>query len=449
MTHSNVVATRVVSTLVLFASVFLVSCGSEDGFETAPTPPRGFLRMVNAVPDSPALRFIVEEREEATLRFGEASQFAGVLPDVPLDFSVTYFDDGTSVQLITDQFAIAPDGDFTAVVTGTLDSPRLILIDNSPVDFADDTNESEIQFAHAAANGPDSVDIFVSEQSEPNSVLGFGEATAVQTLSANVEAEINVHSPGETEALWSSGPFAFSAATRQLLLLVDYFGPGDTPVRMLAIGQNGARPFPEEDLPAALRVANMIPDRGPLDVTVDSNLVAENIDFTDVTDHIELTSGELPIRVTPTGQPDTIVFEGDSEVVTGQFQTLTVAGLDTDTEVSVSEDNARRLSLGATISVSHSSPGVEDETLDVYLLEQGQEVTDTRPDLSLNFLVTGTVLVDPGSFDLVVTTSGTDDIIFGPQRIDLVRNGIFKVFIHDTPGGGTPVQITLGDDFVN
>lgn len=410
--------------------------------------------MVNAVPDSPALQFTVEEREQATLRFSEASAFTEVLPDVPLDFTVTYFDEGTRVQLITSQFSIQPDGDFTAVVTGTLDSPRLILIDNSPVDFADDTDESEIQFAHAATNGPDTVDLFINEQGvaseEPHSVLGFGEATAVETLPADVETEFKVRSPGETEDLWSSGPFAFSAATRQLLLLVDYFGPGDSPVRMLAIGQNGARTFPDEDLPAALRVANMIPDRGPLDVTVAGNAVAESLDFTGVTDHVELTSsGELTVRVTPTGQPDTIVFEGDSQVVTGQFQTLTLSGLDTETEVAMSEDNARRLDLGATLSVTHSSPAVADETLDVYLLEQGEEVSDTAPDVALDFLVTGTILLDAGTFDLVVTTSESDDIIFGPQRVDLVRNGIFKVFIHDTAGGGTPVEVTLEDDFVN
>lgn len=405
--------------------------------------------MVNAVPDSPALRFTVQEREEAVLRFGEASAFVETLPDIRLSFSVAYVDDGTRVQLISDEFTIQQDRDFTAVVTGTLDNPRLILIDNPPIEFADDADQAEIQFVHAATTGPETLEVIINNGAEPAATLGFGEATGIQTLPGGEDSVFTLRAPGDTTNLWSSGSFAFPSANRQLVVILDYFGPGDSSIRMLAAGETGAIRFPEEDLPAAIRLANMIPDRGPLDISVAGNTLAENLSFTGVTDHVQLAPGELAVQATPTGQPGRLVFEGAFQVARGQFQTLTLSGLDTDNSAAVSEDNNRRLPLGATLSVTHASPSANPEGLDVYILAQDESVANRSPDARLEFLDTGTLLTSPGTYDLVLTIAGTDDIVFDAQRIDLSGSGIYKIFVRDTSGGGTPIEVTLEDDFLN
>ena len=54
---------------------------------------------------------------------------------------------------------------------------------------------------------------------------------------------------------------------------------------------------------------------------------------------------------------------------------------------------------------------------------------------------------DPGSFDLVVTTNNTEDVLFGPQRLDFEANQIYELILTDAEGGGAPMQAIYLDGF--
>jgi hypothetical protein len=52
----------------------------------------------------------------------------------------------------------------------------------------------------------------------------------------------------------------------------------------------------------------------------------------------------------------------------------------------------------------------------------------------------------PDRYDIILTRSGTDEIVFGPRTVDLAGGGIYTVI---ATGDATSVDAVLLDDFAN
>jgi hypothetical protein len=77
---------------------------------------------------------------------------------------------------------------------------------------------------------------------------------------------------------------------------------------------------------AAVRVAHMSPDAPNVDIGVDGSTVLEDVAFGAVSDYLALAGGSHTVTITPAGDPETVVFEGDVTVEAGTAYTVAAAG---------------------------------------------------------------------------------------------------------------------------
>ncbi|HEX6995819.1 MAG TPA: hypothetical protein VF339_16930 [Gammaproteobacteria bacterium] len=89
------------------------------------------------------------------------------------------------------------------------------------------------------------------------------------------------------------------------------------------------------------------------------------------------------------------------------------------------------------------------DRLDFFVVRSGSNINTLSPTAQLGAAATtGLVDFDPERYDIVLTRAGTDDVVFGPQTVDLAGSGIYTIIATDT-GNLTSVDALLLDDFAN
>lgn len=435
--------------------LFVTACGNDEGFQN-PEIPSGFLRIVNAVSDSPQLNISVNERAVESVSFPGSSQFSEVLPELSLRFTAQYVANEQVNSLFSNEpVFVNVDHDHTVVLTGTIANPRLIQIDNPPLSETATDGELELQFMHAAPGLDQSVEVTLTSGGDvvQSEMLNFADVSSRLKVPAGTY-EIEVRDSDTDLLLWESGEFNVNSQTRGLIVLIDYFGPSGPSangVRMIIAGEGIAISFNEEVLPASIRYANMTPDQGPLDIYFNDTLVQGALAFVDVTEYSDIAVGSVDVKVTPAGEPATVISEAESlNIGAGSFHTLALAGLGDTNNVQLFVDDRRRISVRGFLSFTNTAPSFS--VVDVYVMDPGTSVDDRNPTIGTltqlgNASSTRRVALDAGSYDVVVTDGGTKTVVLGPQRIDVEVGGLYSVFLTDTAGGGEPLEFVFGDDF--
>ena len=435
----------------------LAGCGGggDDDDEVAETP-TGFVRVVNAVPDSPVLTAQLDEALLANISFGQASALEErATGAVSLD--VQFSDPGGTTEEIVDDLNLTVDADeeVTVVVSGPLEAPLTTAIENPLPNLA--SSEAEVHFFHAVT-GAERLDFYLEPSdatvldNSPEASLGFGESSPTMTA-ASGEYRILVTAEGGGDVVYDSGPFSLAALTRRLMVAVDYFGPGTTAFRVVRVDPSSASNFPAEQLPTALRTINLVADVPTIDVTVDDALtvpVFTSVGFGTLTEYLEFEPGATTITATMAGDPSAVLASEQVQLIAGEQRTLAVAGtqFDSSSAARLVLDEVRRVATETKLQVVHGSRSAG--SVDFYLLSPGQPTSDSEPRFnSLSFLTNGILSVEPGTFDLVFTPVGETASLFGPQRVSMVANGIYTIFLSDADGGGTPLRLILADDFVD
>lgn len=118
---------------------------------------------------------------------------------------------------------------------------------------------------------------------------------------------------------------------------------------------------PDQD-DAFLRVAHVSPDAPSVDVYADGEQVLSDVEFGNATEYLTLSAGEVDVRVTPAGDNETTVFEGNVTLEPRTAVTLFAAGevsddADEPFDPVVFEDDAvRPADNESAVSVAHMSP---------------------------------------------------------------------------------------------
>lgn len=429
----------------------LGACGKDEGYTTF-TVPAGLLRTMNAMPDSPPLNVYVNESLRQQQSFGASSQFFQVLPELSLTLAADYFLNQQLVSVFANEsLFVGVNHELTAIFAGTLDNPVLIRLENPPRSEADAT-VIELQFVNAAS-GLNNVTVTLLQGATvaAQHSLDFAEFTPLGTVAPG-DYVIQVTDTGTGNVLWDSGAFSLTAGTRGMLALVDYFGPGGSGVRMLSLNEAGATNFANEQLPAAMRVANMTSDQGPLDVYLDGTLIADTLSFGSLNDFAIIPVPALNLVVTPAGVPQTVLSEtANPGAAAGSFQTVTVTGLGATHVAQLHINDTRATRFRVRLTAVNAAVGRGN--FDVYITDPGTDLTTVGPRIAgLTAIPSATssqaLTLEAGSYDLSITTSGTRDVLVGPLRIDMADEGTYSFFVTNPNGGGDgPLEILLADDF--
>lgn len=265
-------------------------------------------------------------------------------------------------------------------------------------------------------------------------------------MEAATNLRLRVQDAGGSNLLWDSGTFPVAAATRPLFVLVDYFGPGPGTVRTIAVSELSSSTFPDEQLTAAVSLANMIADRGPVDIFLDDVLTGADLLFGDVENYVVMPPGEYTLKVTTANDANDVIAELPGMINNGEFHTVIAAGQADAYTIMNTQDDLRRVASRSALALSNVAPSLG--TTDVYVLDPGQSVNDHRATLvQLDFPGSQNVRLFAGTYDLILTDFNTKTVVLGPERINLDASGLYRVYVTDSIGGGLPAQAILGFDF--
>ena len=422
-------------------------CGSEEGFIPEPAP-SGLLRVLNAIPDSPPLKLNYENQPLGFVEFGTSTPFTQVLPEVNRSLRVSFIDDRTEKPLVSSQVRIPLDNLLTAIIAGTMANPEILLIEDVPPVFEEGNTISELRFAHVATTTTSTVNFHLTDDDAPagpaTASVSNNTSSELLTIESTENALLRVFS-SEALALFDSGTFVFSASTRPLLVLLDYFGPGSEQVRVVSVA-GATSNFPNEVITSSVRYGNMISDRTAVDMYLDGNLVADALLFGDVGNYQNLDAGDYTVTVTTANDIEDIITEQPFTAASGQFNTVIATGVGQTNNTLDSKDDLRRVPSRANVVFSNVAPAAG--TVDLYILTPGQTVSNILPTIqNLNLTNSEDIRVNPGTYDIVLTQGGTSTVIFGAEQINVSPNGLYRLYFTDSAGGGEPIQVILGDDF--
>ena len=178
---------------------------------------------------------------------------------------------------------------------------------------------------------------------------------------------------------------------------------------------------------ARVRAAHMSPNAPNVDVYVDGDAVLEDVSFGDISGYLELDAGTYTVEITPAGDPDTTVFNGDVSVEAETDYTVAAIGevgddVDQSFEALVLEDdNSDPGDDTARVRAVHASPDAPavDITADGDVLFDGVEFGESD-----------SVEVPAGDYTLEVRgdTEENDGDVVGEFDVSLAGGAAYTTF---------------------
>jgi len=178
---------------------------------------------------------------------------------------------------------------------------------------------------------------------------------------------------------------------------------------------------------ARVRAAHMSPNAPNVDVYVDGDAVLEDVPFGDISGYLELDAGTYTVEITPAGDPDTTVFNGDVPVEAETDYTVAAIGevgddVDQSFEALVLEDdNSDPGDDTARVRAVHASPDAPavDITADGDVLFDGVEFGESD-----------SVEVPAGDYTLEVRgdTEENDGDVVGEFDVSLAGGAAYTAF---------------------
>jgi hypothetical protein len=432
--------TRILQVLVAVFIAFTISaCGSDSKLPVASG--KGSIRMINAIPTSPEIGFLIEERTISGVSYKNGSQPAS-WDDLEYTFN---FEINRPLQAETERIAsqfikVTRETEYTFVARGSVDAATIDIWEIPQRSFDDAGTIFEMRVGHAA-DALGSVDVYINlEGVDP--VLGEQVATlAPGGVSPPTDVEeavyvVTITSAGDpADILFQSAPTQI-VANQSILITVFEGDANDTaPVFVRLFNQLGAS-FPVVDarFPPTTRFVHATMDLGALDVYDDDalqNRIVAGLAFGDITGDITMAVGDVPLTATAAGNIGAIQFEDTLTNFAGSrlnyYFTVLLDEL-VGTQVVV---DRRSVETAARLTFFHSA--INHESVDLYVVEAGTTIDDSLPrQIRQTYgLQMPPITLRAGSYDIYVTTSGEKTVLDGPVRIDAALGDVFEAVLLD------------------
>ena len=438
--------------LGVLSGVVLMGCGgsSYNSNSTTNKPiTTGFLRLVNTVPDSPTLLAGVDATVLTRVSFAQATGLQQLKTN-KYAIDVQYLDvKGSTVDLIKkEKITIGVEDQLTMFIVGSLDAPHTHIVDNQTPAIA--AGSAEVQVMQTVAT-LSNVDVYLTDAnadlatSTKLTTVAYDQSSELATIPSGGNYRLRVTPPGSTTVLYDSGAFAIADTTRLMFVVVDYFGPGGSGFRVVQLNNQSATTFPNEVLPGAARIANMIADVPSVDLyigAVSGTPAFAGVPFGSVAALQDVTPGTLTCTLTPAGDPATILFSGPVIWASGETRTLVAVRSLGGVAVRATLDLTRPISGFSQIEVINAAPTAL--AVDTFLIEAGKTLANTTASIiNQPLLAFAGAVAPPGTYDVAFTATATTTAIAGPDPLTVTDGSINSIFAIDAAGGGTPYQIVI------
>jgi len=428
-----------VSLLIASFAMLLVGCG-ESKLPTATG--KGAVRAINAIPASPPVAFLIEERVLGVVEFQDSSA-AEPYDDLSYRFNFDIIRPGDSerTRFASINQQIVKDREFIFVVSGTLNNPSVTVWEGDERDWDGTETVFEVRFGHLAETfGP--VDIYFADETMPP-MLG-AETASLSTGEINTAAlfdggnyVVTVTSPGEpSDILYQSDVITFAPQTTLVITLFDGDENDLHPLAVRALRQAGANiEFPDRNTMPEIRFIQLSRDLPLADIFVDDTLTTPFVEdhaFGDVTPDIPNAVGTKTITYTPANDSGSTFLDRLFAAIGGTRVNFYTMGPSGDYESVVLIADRRSISTAVNFSMLHAASN--QGLVDIYIVDSGVSIENEIPVAAeLSYTEpTGALGIGAGVQDLYVTTFDEKTVLAGPFSIDVALGDVIETVLIDT-----------------
>lgn len=447
---------RIFTLIACAGALILVACSGETKL---PDPTgKGGVRAINAIPGSPVISFLIEERSLGSLGY-KSSSTPALYDDFEYNFNfdITVPGQAERLRIATVPLKVEVDREHVFVLTGDLTNPTVTTWTLDLRDWSDSDTAFEARFAHLAES-LDSVDVYLYDNDGPAPVQGEQVATldygdvmdAMEFEDGAYRALITA--AGDIDTVFhSSIAVILNAQSSYLISLFDGDGNETSPYTLQSMSTAGqSQRIPDPSYPPTIRFVHGASTLQNVDVYADESLtdrVVADLGLGEATADIVTDTDDTTWYFTPAGSIATVLFE--QPVGGPPWSTPTLLYLTGDTDawsgVNLSQDRASTSTI-AKVSLFHSA--VNTGAVDLYFLDRGETLTDeSRPNVSraVYGVPSATAALAAGSYDLYLREYATTTQIGGPFEVDVELGDVVNLLGVDAvnPGEVEIVDVSL------
>ena len=428
--------------LLLGCAVVLLAagCGSDSSLPTATG--KGSVRAINAIPASPEINFLIEERGLSAVNYQGATAPADYDDlNYTFNFEVFYAGETAFRRFASRNIDVVANRDYTFLVSGTLENATVTLWEFDERSFDEADSVFAARFAHASAMLGE-LDFYFADAAvvpalgNQAATLSFGEIADAVDFSGG-DYVLTITTAGDpADVVYTSAASTFAARDSYLFAAFDGDVSDTAPVFVNAFGDvTGTRPLPDVNYPSTIQFINASMDLGAVDIYDDetlTSLVVAGLDFGQVAAAVDTITGENTFYYTPAGDTAAVLIETPLTAFGGlRYRAVAVGTADNLTSLPFAPD-LRAVETGVKVSLFQASNNFE--FLDVYAVEPGTGVDDVLPIRSAltTGLATTSGVLPAGSYDIYVTESGEKVVLAGPYPVDVATGDVIDLIVLDT-----------------
>jgi hypothetical protein len=432
--------------VVLIFSLFLLLSGCSDGDGGRELPPEGRFNALHAVSDLETASFFVSGAGDRNRGNLEYTSFAAPI-NVAIDtyefwFQVRLPEQDDPTRIVEFEQTIAAEQEYTFVLVGTALTPALITWERPRRSFSGNSIwVGEIGHV-AASQGP--LDVYIEPPGTdvaaaiPRAQVDFGGfETGIELAPGDYQLTVTGRDQPD-DVLFASDTFSAAASRTLLFSILDNAGIGSGELFVSVLGSSDVGALTDASSPPEVRAVHAAFATDPVDVALDGDFdppLFEDLAFPDLQGYRPTVAGEIDVAVTAAGNPGAPLADDQLDLVNGDRSIVLFVGPPEDLEVISFFESSRRLARYAQLRFLQLAANEANDVLDIYLVEQGEDYTDSPP-LVRNLVFRGnTGLLDvlEGDYELVVTPAGDPDtVLAGPVNLDLDATGVYGYYIVDS-----------------
>ncbi len=424
---------------LVVAAAIVAGCGSESSLPEATG--EGVVRMINAMPASPTVSFLIEERTLDTVSYKNISS-----PERWDDLAYTFnFQIGRPSQLEPTRIAsqpldLAPDVEHTLVLRGSTDAPDVAVWEIPERSFSGNETIFEMRVGHAA-DGLGTVDVYIGQEGvspQPGNqvaTLAPGEVSTPRDI-AEDDYVVTVTSAGDVgNVLFQSVPTQIVASQSVLITVLEGDANDTAPVAVRLFNQAGsAATLADSRFPPTARFVHATTDLGTADIYDDAGLqnrIVADLTYGDITADIDVRAGDVPITATAAGNVGAILFEDTLTTFAGARVNYYLSELAGDVVGEPIRVDRRSIETVARLTFFHSA--ANNRSVDLYVVDAGTAIDEALPRLAGQVYLQQTppLAFDAGSYEIYVTTSGEKTVLEGPLSLEASYGDVFEAVLLD------------------
>jgi len=432
---------RIFLVVACIGALFLSGCGGDSKLPTATG--KGAVRVINAIPDSAEIAFLIEERLIGTVKYkGSTGRDRYDDFEYSFNFEVRYPGDATNTRVATQAHKVERDRGHIFVLTGDINAPTITLWNGDLREWAETETVFEARFSHASVSLGD-IDIYFDE---PGIALGTNPPVATLSYREIVDAAdfaegsyvLTVTAAGDLNTVYySSFDVPLVARFAHLFTVFDGDGNNTAPFTVRSLVANGnVLELPDAAYPPETRFIHSAYTLETVDVYDDellTNLFVDDLQFGATTPNLETSLVDKTYYFTPADSVATVLFErvhGAQDA--GTYADIYLIG-DTDDWLTIRVRPERAVSsISARLRIFNAA--LNQASFDVYRKNRGEPlVEDDLPILLATYpFYTSISEFVAGSYDIYLTERGTKTEVSAPYAIDVSLGDIVDLVAVDT-----------------